>query len=274
MSRTLVAIPALNESATLAAVIAEVQAAVPGVEVLVVDDGSTDGTAEVARSAGAQVLVLPFNVGVGGAMRTAFRFARIHGYDYLVQVDADGQHVPAHIPDLLAALSDPAGANVAIGGRFAAGYQVRGPRRWAMQVLARSLSRVCHTPLTDTTSGFRAADGHAIALFAEHYPAEYLGDTVESLVLAARAGLTVREVPVTMRPRQGGEASHSPFRATLQLGRAMLALYVALAGRTALPVATNAASQPTGTPQSAGTPQPAGTSQPAGTPQSAVVEHR
>ncbi len=232
MSRTLVAIPALNEAATLADVVAEVREAVPQADVLVVDDGSNDGTAQVARAAGAVVLVLPFNVGVGGAMRTAFRYARLHGYDAVVQVDADGQHVPGHIPDLLLALND---ASVVIGGRFGAGYRARGPRRWAMALLARSLSRVCKTTLTDTTSGFRAADAAAISLFADHYPAEYLGDTVESLVMAARAGLVVREVPVRMRPRQGGEASHSPIRATLHLGRAMLALYVALSSRPVTP---------------------------------------
>ncbi len=232
MSHTLVAIPALNEAATLARVVEEVREAVPQVDVLVVDDGSTDGTAQVAAAAGAEVLVLPFNVGVGGAMRTAFRYARLHGYDAVVQVDADGQHVPAHIPELLQALE---GASVVIGGRFGTGYQARGPRRWAMALLARSLSHVCKTPLTDTTSGFRAADAAAISLFADHYPAEYLGDTVESLVMAARAGLVVREVPVQMRPRQGGEASHSPLRATLHLGRAMLALYVALGSRPVTP---------------------------------------
>ena len=238
MSRTLVAIPALNEAATLADVVAEVREAVPQADVLVVDDGSNDGTAQVARAAGAVVLVLPFNVGVGGAMRTAFRYARLHGYDAVVQVDADGQHVPGHIPDLLLALND---ASVVIGGRFGAGYRARGPRRWAMALLARSLSRVCKTSLTDTTSGFRAADAAAISLFADHYPAEYLGDTVESLVMAARAGLVVREVPVRMRPRQGGEASHSPIRATLHLGRAMLALYVALASRPVTPTVGMAA---------------------------------
>ena len=232
MSHTLVAIPALNEAATLARVVEEVREAVPQVDVLVVDDGSTDGTAQVAAAAGAEVLVLPFNVGVGGAMRTAFRYARLHGYDAVVQVDADGQHVPAHIPELLQALE---GASVVIGGRFGTGYRARGPRRWAMALLARSLSHVCKTPLTDTTSGFRAADAAAISLFADHYPAEYLGDTVESLVMAARAGLVVREVPVQMRPRQGGEASHSPLRATLHLGRAMLALYVALGSRPVTP---------------------------------------
>ena len=97
-----------------------------------------------------------------------------------------------------------------------------------MRTLARSLSRVCNARLTDTTSGFRASDRDAIALFAQHYPAEYLGDTVESLVLAARAGLTVTEAPVRMLPRQGGRPSQSPAQSVLYLGRAMLALYVAL----------------------------------------------
>jgi glycosyltransferase involved in cell wall biosynthesis len=244
MARTLVAIPALNEVATIGDVIAEVRAAAPTMDVLVVDDGSTDGTAVAARRAGAVVLQLPFNVGVGGAMRTAFLFAQRHGYDALVQVDADGQHVAAHIDGLVAALDE---ASVVVGSRFAiGGYDVRGPRRWAMSLLAATVSRVAGAPLTDTTSGFRASDRRAIVLFAQHYPAEYLGDTVESLVIAARAGLRVREVPVRMRPRQGGSASQSPFRAGLYLGRAMLALYVALARRPvpADPVAADAADAP------------------------------
>lgn len=225
MPRTLVAIPALNEAATIGAVIADVRRAVPDAHVLVIDDGSVDGTREVAIRAGAQVVQMPFNVGVGGAMRTAFLFARRNRFGVLVQVDADGQHVADDIPMLIAALDH---ASVAVGARFADGYAVRGPRRWAMRTLARSLSRVCHARLTDTTSGFRASDRDAIALFAQHYPAEYLGDTVESLVLAARAGLTVTEVPVRMLPRQGGRPSQSPAQSVLYLGRAMLALYVAL----------------------------------------------
>jgi glycosyltransferase involved in cell wall biosynthesis len=230
MLRTLVAIPALNEAATIATVVSEVHEAVPHVDVLVVDDGSTDTTGVIAAKAGAQVVTLPFNVGVGGAMRTAFLYAQRHGYDAVVQVDADGQHVASHIPQLLEGLSD---ASVVVGARFSGhgDYHVRGPRKWAMRTLAFALSRVCGTPLTDTTSGFRASDRRAIALFARHYPAEYLGDTVESLVIAARSGLRVSQVPVQMRPRQGGTASHSPWRATLYLGRALLALYVALARR-------------------------------------------
>jgi glycosyltransferase involved in cell wall biosynthesis len=232
MPRTLVAIPALNEAATIGAVIADVQRTVPDAHVLVIDDGSVDATRDVAIGSGAQVVQMPFNVGVGGAMRAAFLFAQRNDFDVVIQVDADGQHVAEHIPALVAALDR---ASVAIGARFAGGYAVRGPRRWAMRTLAGALTRVCNTPLTDTTSGFRASDSAAIALFARHYPAEYLGDTVESLVLAARAGLVVTEVPVRMRPRQGGRPSQSPVQSVLYLGRAMLALYVALARRP-LPV--------------------------------------
>jgi hypothetical protein len=129
--------------------------------------------------------------------------------------------------DLVAALSH---ASLVIGTRFAAGsgYRVRGPRRWAMVMLSLVLSRLAKTRLTDTTSGFRATDRSAVRLFATHYPAEYLGDTIDSLVIAARAGLTIREVPVVMRLRQGGRASHAPLKATLYLARSVLALAVAL----------------------------------------------
>jgi hypothetical protein len=160
-------------------------------------------------------------------MRTAFLHAHRCGYDAVVQVDADGQHDPASVVDLVAALSS---CSLVVGSRFAEGslYRVRGPRRWAMAMLSIVLSRVAHTRLTDTTSGFRAADRAAVHLFARHYPAEYLGDTIDSLVMAARAGLVIREVPVVMRIREGGRASHAPFRATLYLARSVLALAVAL----------------------------------------------
>lgn len=228
--RVLVAIPALNESATIAKVIAEVRAKAPDVDVVVVDDGSRDGTANVARAAGAKVLQLSFNVGVGGAMRTAFLYAQRMDYDRVIQVDADGQHDPAYIPDILAALEQN---SVVIGARFAekGDYKVRGPRKWAMAILAKTLTKVARTRLTDTTSGFRGSDRAAIALFAEHYPAEYLGDTVESLVIASRAGLKVVQVPVEMRERQGGTPSQSPIMASLYLGRSMLALFSALTRR-------------------------------------------
>lgn len=223
----LLAVPAWNEAATVGAVVSELRVALPRADVLVVDDGSEDATGDEARKAGATVVRLPFNVGVGGAMRTAFLYAERQGHDVVVQVDADGQHDPVFIPALLEALAE---ADVVVGSRFAGvgDYRVRGPRRWAMRLLSSSLSRVAKSRLTDTTSGFRASDRRAIELFALHYPAEYLGDTVDSIVIAARAGLRIAEVPVAMRDRQGGRPSHNPVKAALYLGRSTMALGVAL----------------------------------------------
>jgi glycosyltransferase involved in cell wall biosynthesis len=225
--RVLVVVPAWNEEPVIGQVLLELAALPTPLDVLVVDDGSTDRTAAVAEAAGAGVLQLPFNVGVGGAMRAGLVYAQRHGYDGVVQVDADGQHDPAQVERLLAALDE---VDVAVGSRFAsgAGYQVRGPRRWAMRLLARSLSRTCRTRLTDVTSGFRATGPRAIGLLARYYPSEYLGDTVESLVVVQKAGLRVREVPVTMRPRVAGTPSQSPLKAAVYLARAMLVLVLAV----------------------------------------------
>ena len=129
------------------------------------------------------VATLPFNLGVGGAMQVGFKYAREQGFDNVVQVDSDGQHDPASVPSLLEALE---GADLVLGARFAGegDYSARGLRRLAMVVLAAILSRIAHTKLTDVTSGNKASGPRAIALFADHYPAEYLGDTIESLVIA------------------------------------------------------------------------------------------
>ncbi len=219
--------PAFNEEESVGAVVREVFAKVPGVSVLVVDDGSTDASSRVARAAGAQVATLPFNLGVGGAMRVGFRYALENDFQNVVQIDSDGQHDPASVPSLLAALH---GSDLVLGARFAGqgDYAVSGPRQWAMRLLAFILSRITKTKLTDTTSGFRASGPRAVRLFAEHYPAEYLGDTIEALVIASRAGLTVKQVPVSMRHRAGGVPSHNPFKAAAYLSRAFLALIFAL----------------------------------------------
>lgn len=229
-SKLLVIVPAWNEQESLPAVLAELDRALPDADVLVVSDGSTDRTAAVARASGtAMLLDLPLNLGVGGAMRAGYRFAERRGYGRAVQVDADGQHDPADVLRVVESL-ETEGADVVIGARFAGegDYAVRGPRRWAMSVLSFVLSRIARTRLTDTTSGFRASNRRAIELFASDYPAEYLGDTVESLVIACRAGLKVRQVGVQMRPRAGGAPSHSPVKAAIFLGRALLALVIAL----------------------------------------------
>lgn len=225
--RTLIIVPAWNEEHNVGNTVREILSQFEGYDVVVVDDGSTDETASVARAAGARVLVLPFNMGVGGAMRAGFTYAQRHDYDYAIQVDADGQHNPRDIPVVLAGL---AGADISIGARFAdvGTYDARGPRRWAMLFLAGVLSRVAKTKLTDVTSGFRAANRRAIAQYVRYYPAEYLGDTVDSLVSALHSGLTVVQVPVAMRPRAHGKPSQNPLGATVYLLRSVFALTLAL----------------------------------------------
>ncbi len=228
--RVLIVMPALNEQASVGSVISQVKQSLPGIDVLVVDDGSADDTAKLARAAGAEVARLSVNLGVGGAMRTGFRYAAARGYDVVVQVDADGQHDPDEVSALLDALDD---ADIAIGSRFAGkgSYKASGPRKYAMVVLSLVFSRLGKTKLTDVTSGFKAMGPRAIKLFASYYPAEYLGDTVESLVMAIRADMKIKEIPVIMRERAGGTPSHSPVKSAVYLGRAGLALLLALVRR-------------------------------------------
>lgn len=227
----LVIVPAWNEERSVHRTLDEVRRAEPDYDLLVVDDGSRDRTTAEAEASGALVCRLPFNLGVGGAMRAGYRYALRHGYDVAVQVDADGQHDPAYLSTLVGALTEGrSGADVVIGARFAGegGCSVRGPRRWAMAILAWVLSWFAHTRLTDVTSGFRVADRRAIEVFAAHYPVEYLGDTVESLVIALRAGCRVTQVPVAMRARTEGRASQTAFWAAVYLLRAVAALLLAL----------------------------------------------
>ena len=228
--RVLIVVPAYNEAGAIAGVIDEIRGELPGVDVLVVDDGSGDATVREARGAGALVACLPYNLGVGGARRLGFRYGQDNDYDVVIQFDADGQHDPRYIPKLVDALDQ---ADVVIGARFAGEgeYRVRGPRAWAMSVLSAVLSRMAKAPLTDTTSGFRATNRRGIDLYAAWFPVEYLGDTVETIVQAVRAGLTVRQVPVAMRPRVAGAPSHSPIKATVYLGRAFSVLVLALVRR-------------------------------------------
>lgn len=224
-AKTLVIMPAWNEAATIGQTLSSLKEQRSDLDVLVVDDGSTDATAQIASSAGAMVLTLPYNLGVGGAMRLGYKFAYRRGYDQAIQLDADGQHDPADIGRILAGLDR---ADICIGARFAdvGNYTVRGPRRWAMTILARAISRLARTRLTDTTSGFRACNRRGIEQYTGHYPAEYLGDTIESLVLAIRAGCTVTQVPVSMKPRQGGSPSNGPLKSAVYLIRAVFALLI------------------------------------------------
>lgn len=225
--RVLVIVPAWNEEKNVGHTVEEILRADDLYDVIVVDDGSTDDTAAVAKASGARVLPLPFNLGVGGAMKTGYTYAQRHGYTRAIQVDADGQHNPANIAEVLKGLEH---ADISIGARFAdvGDYSVRGPRKWAMLFLASVVSRVAKAKLTDVTSGFRAANSRAIAQYVRYYPAEYLGDTIDSLVAGAHAGLTVTQVPVAMRPRIHGRPSQGSIGSTIYLFRSVFALGLAL----------------------------------------------
>jgi glycosyltransferase involved in cell wall biosynthesis len=225
----LVIIPAWNEEETLPGVIAEVRRFVPQADILVVNDCSRDRTSALAHADGVAVLDLAVNLGVGGAMRAGYKYAAAHGYAYSVQLDADGQHDPSEIPELLAA-ARAEGADIVIGARFAGkgDYTARGPRAWSMKLLARILSRVTRAKLTDSTSGFKLCTRRAIQVFAVDYPTEYLGDTVEALIIASRSGLRVTQVPVAMRPRAGGTPSQNTLKSAIFLGRAFFALLIGL----------------------------------------------
>lgn len=231
----LVVIPALNEERSVGDVVHRVASALPRARVLVVDDGSTDATAVLARAAGAEVARAPFNLGVGGAMRIGFRFAAEHGYQAVVQVDADGQHNPADVTRLLSRLSRGERPHVVIGNRFGSTGRITSSgemavpplRRVAMRALAAYASAQTGTRLDDVTSGFRAHNRAAVELFARTYPAEYLSDTVESLVIAQRAGAHFTQVPVAMSPRTFGAPSQSTIRSATYLLRVTLILALA-----------------------------------------------
>ncbi len=232
---TLVVVPAYQEEQALPGTLKELHDVVPELDVLVVDDGSRDATAKVAAAAtDVTVARLPFNLGVGAAVRTGLRYAVDNGYQRVVVVDADGQHDPATIATLLGALDD--GADMVIGSRFAGGssFDVGRARGRAMKSLHRVVRWQTGQSFTDTTSGFRAFDAPVVAMLARDYPVEYLADTVEVLLMVCRAGYKVVEVPVAMRTRAGGQPSARHLQLAYNYLRLMIGI-VASASRKAIP---------------------------------------
>ena len=221
-AETIVVIPAFNEEESLPAVLAELADTRPDLDIVVVDDGSTDRTATVVRGAGVPCVSLPFNLGIGGALRAGYRFAADNGYKRAVQFDADGQHRADQIVLLTTALDN--GADMAVGSRFAAGgYDVGRSRGAAMALLRVGVRALTHQRFSDTSSGFRAVQGSLLTVFATEYPVEYM-DSVETLVSACRAGYRVEEVPTLMRERAGGVPSQRPFRLAYHYARLLVAL--------------------------------------------------
>lgn len=231
-SKLLILLPAWNEEEALPALLAEIRELNLYPDVVVVDDGSTDQTSEVVKAEGMTAITLPINLGVGGALRAGYRWALRNGFTHVVQLDSDGQHDPKDIAAVLKPVLDGE-LDLSIGARFAGvgDYEQDGVRRLAMWVLSTLISSIIGTKLTDTTSGFKAANRRAMRVFAQDFPMEYLGDTVEALIIGHKAGLRIGQVGVTMRERQGGSPSHRSWRLVVFMIRAMLAMAVAMTRR-------------------------------------------
>ena len=230
VNRNLAIVPAYNEAGAVGATVAGIRRWASDFDVLVVDDGSSDATAERARAAGAMVLALPFNLGIGGAMQAGYLYAREHGYEVAVQVDGDGQHDPRHIHDLLERLrSDPA-LNMVTGSRFldpdAEGYRSSAARRVGIRVFSRVVSRITGHRVSDPTSGFRMTDRRGIELFARDYPHDY--PEIEAILLMHAHRLNSCEIPVVMRPRTTGTSAISSTQSVYYMVKVLLAVFVAL----------------------------------------------
>ncbi len=235
--RHLAVVPAYNEAATVGEVVRRIHAQVPGWDVVVVDDGSTDRTADVAKAAGARVVRLPFNLGIGGAVQAGFTFAAEHGYDAMAQVDGDGQHDPAELDKLVAHMRAHPELDMVCGSRFLHEGDHRYPapvsRRTGIHVFAFLLSVFVRQPISDPTSGFRLYNRRAIRLFAGDYPHDY--PEVEAILMLHHHRLRMEEVPVRMYQRGGGVSSISSGKSAYYMVKVLLALFVGLFRRRPVP---------------------------------------
>jgi glycosyltransferase involved in cell wall biosynthesis len=229
-AKRLAVVPAYNESATVAGVVRAIHMGAPGLDVLVIDDGSTDDTREQAEEAGARVLRHPFNLGIGGAVQSGFVYALDNEYDFMVQVDGDGQHDPGEIGRLEDAMRDDPGVDMVCGSRFMTkerDYPAPVSRRTGIHLFAFLLSRFVRERVSDPTSGFRLYNRRAIELFARDYPHDY--PEVEAVLMLHHHRLRMTEVPVRMFARGGGVSSIGAGKSAYYMIKVLLALFVGLA---------------------------------------------
>ena len=233
--RRVAIVPAFQEEAVIASLVLEIKSFDPSLDIVVVDDGSTDRTAASAAAAGAAVVRLPYNLGIGGAVQTGFKYALERGYDIAVRLDGDGQHDPAELPKLLEPLARD-DADVVVGSRFAGGdreYRPAFARRAGIRWFAGLVSLLTRQQLTDTTSGFQAVNARGIRLFAADYPHDY--PEVEAAVMVVRHRLRILEVPVRMRERELGASSITTLRSLYYAIKVTLALLVGIFRRRVIP---------------------------------------
>ena len=235
--RLLAIVPAYNEGEMVAKVIREINRVAPDFDVVVVDDGSVDDTVAEAQGEGATVLRHPFNLGIGGAMQSGYKYALNKGYDVAVQVDGDGQHKPEYLPEMLAALhTTETEADMVYGTRFRGdpGYKVPLGRRLGNMIFSVVLTAITGQRITDPTSGFRMVNRRGIELFARDYPHDY--PEVEAILMLQRNRLRIHEVQVRMNARGFGRSSIDYPRAAYYMLKVMLALFVGLLRRRPTPV--------------------------------------
>ncbi len=231
-TRFLAVVPAYNEGGAVADVVRALHERAPRFDVIVVDDGSTDDTATRAREAGAGVIRMPFNLGIGGAVQTGFQYARENGYDFMAQVDGDGQHEPSELQRLIETMAESPSLDVVCGSRFAGpetSYSAPISRRTGIHLFAFTLSKILGQRVTDPTSGFRLYNRRAIDLFAHDYPHDY--PEVEAVLMLHAHRLRLGEVPVHMHARNSGSSSITTLRSAYYMIKVSLALFVGLLRR-------------------------------------------
>ena len=243
--RKLAIVPAYNEGEMVGRVVRDIHRQAPGFDVLVVDDGSTDSTSAHAEAEGAVVLRHPYNLGIGGAVQSGYKYALRHGYDVAVQVDGDGQHKPEYLPELLAALhTEGDEADMVYGSRFRGdpGYKVPLGRRLGNLIFSAVLTLLTRQRITDPTSGFRMTNRRGIELFARDYPHDY--PEVEALLMLHAHRLRIHEVPARMNARGFGQSSIDYPRSAYYMLKVMLALFVGLFRRRPTPVEATGEHEP------------------------------
>lgn len=223
--RVLIIIPAYNEERNIGKVLEDIKAHIPDADVVVINDGSTDATAAIVSAYGITVLSIPYNVGIGAAMQTGYRYALKKGYDIAIQFDGDGQHRADQVTAIRASLL-AGGGDLVVGSRFLGekGYRLGLARHSGIKILSWTVSLLIGHPITDPTSGFRAVNHKVIGFFSAYYPDDY--PEPEAVVLLKRAGFRIAEVPVLMRERQTGRSSITPFKAFFYMIKVLLAIFV------------------------------------------------
>ncbi|MBW2569571.1 MAG: glycosyltransferase family 2 protein [Deltaproteobacteria bacterium] len=228
MEKTLIVIPACNEEKNIAGVINGIKNVIPDADILVVNDGGEDRTEEIAMKLGVLVISLPYNMGYGTALQTGFKFALKKGYEYAIQIDADGQHDPEDIPKLLNEVFNNK-ADVIIGSRFLGNgnYKASFIRRIGMLFFANLTSLIIGEKITDPTSGYQAVNKHGLQFYAgDYYPVDF--PDADVIIMLHRAGLKIKEIPVTMYPGAQGKSMHSGLKPVYYIFKMFLSIFVAL----------------------------------------------